>query len=74
MAILRYICHKYEGKNGEKLYPGADDAMLSWEIDNACEDFNTDFTANFRWFYMVKAGTDEYDAKFTQLIVKDLPV
>lgn len=50
-AILRYVCAKYKGENGESLYPGASDAMLSYQIDDMM-DFDQDWNENVRFFYM----------------------
>ena len=71
-AILRYVCSKYTGKKGEKLYPGAQDPILSHAIDSACE-FCEDFVAERRFFYLKKIGTEEYDQDFTQFILKKFP-
>lgn len=37
-SIARYICAAYKGRNGEVLYPGNTDPMLSYKIDDFVED------------------------------------
>ena len=74
MAILRYVCAKYKTKNGDSLYPGHADPMLTWEIDNACEDTNdTFFSQDFIKLITSKVGTDAYDTVFTEYILKKFP-
>jgi glutathione S-transferase len=71
-SILRYVCAKYKGRNGESLYPGAKDPMLSYKIDNEV-DWNEDFNKSIIFMYMKKFGTPEFDESFKQFILKDWP-
>ena len=59
-TILRYVCAKYKGRNGETLYPGAADPMLSYTIDEII-DFLEEFVPKIRFLYLQKMGTPEYD-------------
>lgn len=69
---MRYVCAKYKGKNGESLYPGAADPMLSYAIDEVV-DFAEEAVAQNRFFYLKKMGTPEYDEAFKHFILKDMP-
>ena len=71
-AILRYICTTNKGRNGETLYPGHADPMLSWQNDNVI-DFISDFTNANLFFYRTKFMSDEYNAKFTEYVTEKLP-
>ena len=73
MSILRYVCANHKTKNGDVLYPGLADPMLSWEIDNSCDDVTDSFKGGLGDLIHAKVGTDAYDTIFTEYILKKFP-
>ena len=73
MSILRYVGRAYKGKNGEALYPGADDAQLSYEIDSVCDTLGDQTSLFVNFLFEMLPGYKDKDEHFTQWIVKHFP-
>ena len=65
MAILRYLGRVHQGKNGEVLYPGGDNADLTYEIDS-CIDTLADQTPLYvNFLFEMMPGYKDKDEHFT---------
>ena len=73
MSILRWVGRNHKGKNGEALYPGGDDAELSYEIDSLCDTLGDQTSLFVCFLFEQNPGYKDKDEHFTQWIVKHFP-
>jgi glutathione S-transferase len=73
VAILRYLGQTYKGRNGETLYPAHADPMLSWKIDNVIDWQQGFLNSSCLFFFLKKAGSEEYNDLFVPFITTKFP-
>ena len=71
-SILRYIAKTQKGKNGENLYPGHSDPLLSFKIDEVI-DTREDFLNNNLQLRFTKPDDPAWNQFFTDFILTKLP-
>ena len=70
---MRYVGRAYKGRNGEVLYPGAEDPDLTFEIDDVMESAEEFIGTYVNFLIPFLPGYKDKDEHFTQFIIKHFP-